>query len=70
MPGFLIQQGATVMCVHGGQAMPTVPSPAVSLDGMPARHDRRPVDGRGLRRRAAAGTALRHRPVDRRARRG
>lgn len=36
MPGFLIQQGATVMCAHGGQAMPTVPSPAVTLDGMPA----------------------------------
>jgi hypothetical protein len=36
MPGFLIQQGATVMCVHGGQAMPTVPSPSVLLDGMPA----------------------------------
>jgi hypothetical protein len=36
MPGFLVQQGATVMCAHGGQAMPTVPSPAVTLDGMPA----------------------------------
>lgn len=36
MPGLLIQQGATVMCVHGGQAVPTVPSPAVTLDGMPA----------------------------------
>lgn len=36
MPGFLIQQGATVMCVHGGQALPTVPSPDISLDGMPA----------------------------------
>jgi hypothetical protein len=35
MPGFLIQQGATVMCVHGGQAMPTVPSTSVLLDGMP-----------------------------------
>lgn len=35
MPGFLIQQGATVMCVHGGQAMPTVPNPAVTSDGMP-----------------------------------
>jgi len=35
MPGFLIQQGATVMCVHGGQAMATVPNPAVTLDGMP-----------------------------------
>jgi uncharacterized Zn-binding protein involved in type VI secretion len=36
MPGFLIQEGATVMCAHGGQALPTVPSPDVSLDGMPA----------------------------------
>lgn len=36
MPGFLVQQGATVMCAHGGQAIPTVPSPAVTLDGMPA----------------------------------
>jgi hypothetical protein len=36
MPGFLVEQGATVICAHGGQAMPTVPSPAVSLDGAPA----------------------------------
>jgi hypothetical protein len=36
MPGYLIQQGATVQCVHGGQAQPTMPSQAVSLDGMPA----------------------------------
>jgi hypothetical protein len=36
MPGFLIQQGATVTCVHGGQAMGTVPSPSVTLEGMPA----------------------------------
>jgi hypothetical protein len=36
MPGFLIQQGATVMCVHGGQAMPTVPNSAIMLDGMPS----------------------------------
>jgi hypothetical protein len=35
MPGFLIQQGATVMCVHGGQALAAVPNPAVTLDGMP-----------------------------------
>lgn|SRR5450631_1006227 len=35
MPGPLIQQGATVMCVHGGQASPVVPNPAVTLDGMP-----------------------------------
>ena len=36
MPGFLIQQGATVICVHGGQAEPTVPNPNVMLDGMPS----------------------------------
>jgi len=35
MPGPLIQQGATVMCVHGGQASPVMPNPAVTLDGMP-----------------------------------
>ena len=27
MPGFLLHQGATVTCSHGGQAMPTVPNP-------------------------------------------
>jgi hypothetical protein len=36
MPGFLIQQAATVMCVHGGQAMAIVPNPAITLDGMPS----------------------------------
>jgi uncharacterized Zn-binding protein involved in type VI secretion len=35
MPGFLIQQGATVMCAHGGQAMATVPNPRVTADGAP-----------------------------------
>ena len=35
MPGFLIQQGATVLCSHGGQAMPTVPNPRVLCDGQP-----------------------------------
>ena len=27
--------GATVLCAHGGQAMPTVPSPVVMVSGMP-----------------------------------
>jgi hypothetical protein len=35
MPGFLVQQGALVMCSHGGQATPLVPNPSVTLDGMP-----------------------------------
>jgi hypothetical protein len=35
MPGFLLHQGAMVMCLHGGQAMPTAPNPAVTVMGMP-----------------------------------
>jgi hypothetical protein len=31
MPGYLIQQGATVSCVHQGQAQPTAPFPKVLL---------------------------------------
>ncbi len=36
MPAFLIQQGATVICAHGGTAQPAVPSPRVKIGGMPA----------------------------------
>lgn len=36
MAGFLLHQGAVVMCLHGGQAMPSVPSPRVTLLGMAA----------------------------------
>ncbi len=36
MPGLLIQQGAQVMCAHGGQAMPAAPNPRVTLEGMPS----------------------------------
>ncbi len=35
MPGFLVEQGATVMCAHGGQAIPTVPNPSVTVSGTP-----------------------------------
>ena len=35
MPGFLLHQGATVLCVHGGQAQPTAPNPRVKVGGMP-----------------------------------
>ena len=28
--------GATVLCSHGGQAVPTAPSPVVMVSGMPA----------------------------------
>jgi uncharacterized Zn-binding protein involved in type VI secretion len=35
MPGFLLHQGATVMCLHGGQAQATAPSPRVKVMGQP-----------------------------------
>ena len=35
MPGPILHMGATVLCAHGGQAMPTVPSPVVMVSGMP-----------------------------------
>jgi hypothetical protein len=33
MPGFLLHQGATVLCAHGGQATPTSPFPRVKVGG-------------------------------------
>jgi hypothetical protein len=36
MPGFLIQQGATVLCMHAGQANAVVPNPRVTLSGTPS----------------------------------
>jgi len=35
MPGLLLHLGATVQCVHGGQAMPIVPNPRVTVTGQP-----------------------------------
>lgn len=35
MPGYLLQQGATVMCLHGGQAQPLVPNFRVKVSGQP-----------------------------------
>ena len=35
MPGPILHMGATVLCSHGGQAMPTAPSPSVLVSGMP-----------------------------------
>ena len=31
MPGFLLHQGATVLCMHAGQAQATVPNPRVKV---------------------------------------
>jgi hypothetical protein len=35
MPGPILHLGATVLCAHGGQAIPTVSSPRVMVSGMP-----------------------------------
>jgi hypothetical protein len=35
VPGFLLHLGATVMCMHGGQAQPTAPFPRVLVSGQP-----------------------------------
>ena len=35
MPGFLLHVGATVTCVHAGQAQPTIPNPRVLVSGQP-----------------------------------
>jgi hypothetical protein len=32
---FVLHAGATVLCAHGGQAMPTVPNPRVLVSGQP-----------------------------------
>ncbi len=31
MPGYLLDQSATVLCMHGGQAQGTVPNPRVKV---------------------------------------
>lgn len=33
MPGFLLHQGASVLCLHGGQAQATAPNPRVKVMG-------------------------------------
>ncbi len=35
MPGYLLHQGATVLCSHAGQAQATSPNPRVKVGGQP-----------------------------------
>ena len=35
MPGFLLHVGATVLCLHAGQALPVVSNPRVRVGGQP-----------------------------------
>jgi hypothetical protein len=33
MPGYILHQGSTILCAHGGQAQPTVVSTRVTVSG-------------------------------------
>ena len=33
MPGFILHMGASIMCMHAGQAQPTAPNPRVKVTG-------------------------------------
>lgn len=35
MPGSLLHEGATILCLHGGQAQATMSSPRVKVGGQP-----------------------------------
>lgn len=35
MPGFLLHMGATVLCMHAGQAQPIMTNPRVKVSGQP-----------------------------------
>jgi len=35
MPGYVLHQGARVICMHSGQAQPTAPFPRVKVKGQP-----------------------------------
>jgi hypothetical protein len=35
MPGFVLHVGATVLCMHAGQAQPVVSNPRVEVGGQP-----------------------------------
>lgn len=35
MPGFLLHVGATVLCMHAGQAQPVVSNPRLRVSGQP-----------------------------------
>jgi hypothetical protein len=55
MPGFLLHQGATVLCLHGGQAQPTAPNPRVKVGGQPVVTQPSPYTVAGCPFSTAAG---------------
>ena len=55
MPGPILHMGATVLCSHGGQAMPTAPSPVRARVRHAGGNHRRAVRGGGMRLCSARG---------------
>jgi hypothetical protein len=55
MPGYLLHVGATVLCAHGGQAMPTVPFPRVKVGGQPVATQSAPYSVAGCTNPPASG---------------
>jgi hypothetical protein len=55
MPGFLLHAGATVLCTHAGQALPTVPNPRVLVSGQPVTTQPNPYTVAGCALPPAAG---------------
>jgi len=58
MPGFLLHQGATVLCMHGGQAQPTTPNPRVMVGGQPVVTQPAPYTVAGCPFTTPAGSPL------------
>jgi len=55
MPGYLLHQGATVLCMHGGQAQATVPNPRVKVSGQSTMQQPNPWTVSGCPFSTAAG---------------
>jgi hypothetical protein len=58
MPGFLLHVGATVMCAHGGQAMPTAPAPRVRVSSQPVATQSAPYSVAGCPFTTPAGSPM------------
>lgn len=58
MPGFLLHLGATVLCAHGGQAIPTVTNPRVMVSGQPIVNQPSPYTIAGCPFTTPAGVPL------------
>ncbi|MFQ5927781.1 MAG: hypothetical protein ACE5MH_10160 [Terriglobia bacterium] len=56
MPGFLLHQGATVLCLHGGQAQPTATNPRVKVANQPVVTQPAPYTVAGCPFTTPAGT--------------